>query len=219
MVSAMYKLPAESAATPDGRLSSALVAGPPSPKELPPPATVVIVPPETFRNAGVACISDVKIACGIHRNPGRTAERGACGRSSVARKARGAVSGHGGDDSAYIFNWRVGIQWFLGESFRMAYRSSRVIQDCYLANDGDRGPGHSRDVLNRGRSSNNPQTTSTRRAGVRSSGPPGAADDARILHAKRTGRLRDTNIHRPRRIRGQARPAGHKPWAEAGGRY
>src|SRR3990167_5951120 len=46
-LSAMYRLPAESTATPQGVLSWALVAGPPSPeKPVPPfPATVEMIPP------------------------------------------------------------------------------------------------------------------------------------------------------------------------------
>ena len=51
VTSAMYKLPAESIATPSGKLSDALAARPPSPEnpKLPSPATVVIVPFDTFR--------------------------------------------------------------------------------------------------------------------------------------------------------------------------
>ena len=49
-VSAMYRLPAESTATPAGRYNWALVAGPLSPQASePPPATVVITPFETLR--------------------------------------------------------------------------------------------------------------------------------------------------------------------------
>src|ERR1035438_437679 len=50
-VSAMNKLPAESTATPQGLLNSALVAGPPSPvkPDVPFPATVLITPFETLR--------------------------------------------------------------------------------------------------------------------------------------------------------------------------
>jgi len=53
-VSAMYRLPAESTATPLGQYNWALVAGPLSPlkppsRAAPLPATVVIAPPETLR--------------------------------------------------------------------------------------------------------------------------------------------------------------------------
>ncbi len=50
-VSAMYRLPAESTATPSGPFNSALVAGPLSPLKpcVPFPATVVITPFETLR--------------------------------------------------------------------------------------------------------------------------------------------------------------------------
>jgi len=50
-VSAMYRLPAESTATPLGQNNRALVAGPLSPLKpcVPPPATVVITPFETLR--------------------------------------------------------------------------------------------------------------------------------------------------------------------------
>src|ERR1039457_1120884 len=49
--SAMYRLPAESIATPSGTFSAALVADPPSPENpaVPLPATVVILPPDTFK--------------------------------------------------------------------------------------------------------------------------------------------------------------------------
>src|ERR1039457_7086736 len=45
----MYRLPAESTATPAGKYNWALVAGPLSPSDAPPPATVVIPPLETLR--------------------------------------------------------------------------------------------------------------------------------------------------------------------------
>ncbi len=50
-VSARYRLPAASTATPPGSLRVALVAGPPSPENptLPLPATVVMIPPDIFR--------------------------------------------------------------------------------------------------------------------------------------------------------------------------
>src|ERR1035438_4704547 len=47
--SAMYRLPAESTATALGLYRLALVAGPPSPREVPPPATVVMIPLDTLR--------------------------------------------------------------------------------------------------------------------------------------------------------------------------
>src|ERR1035441_2764037 len=52
-VSAMYRLPAGSTATPPGSLSAAPMAGPPSPQNpvYPFPATVMIVPPDTLRIA------------------------------------------------------------------------------------------------------------------------------------------------------------------------
>src|SRR5271169_4031191 len=47
--SAIYRLPAESTATPEGLPNWALVAGPLSPTSVPPPATVLITPFETLR--------------------------------------------------------------------------------------------------------------------------------------------------------------------------
>src|ERR1035441_9443990 len=49
LASAMYRLPAESRATPAATDNWAIVAGPLSPRDVPPPATLVITPLETSR--------------------------------------------------------------------------------------------------------------------------------------------------------------------------
>ena len=87
--SAIYRLPAESTATPRGRYNWALVAGPLSPLKPPSPfpATVVITPFETLRMRLLPSVGDVQVAGGVHGDACRVVQLGAGGRAVVAAEA------------------------------------------------------------------------------------------------------------------------------------
>ena len=95
----MYRLPAESTATPQGASNSALVAGPLSPLK---PARPVSRhggdhSVRDLADAVVTGVGDVQVAGGIHGDAVGIIQLGAGGRAAVAADSLDPVSRHGGD--------------------------------------------------------------------------------------------------------------------------
>ena len=94
----MYRLPAESTATPrDVQLGAGGRAVVAAETCVPFPATVVITPFETLRMRLLQVVRDVEVAGGVHGDADRKVQLGAGGRAVVAAETSRPVSRHGGD--------------------------------------------------------------------------------------------------------------------------